>query len=197
MSEIDAIFASKAKPDPLPVPSSSKSSEKTKTKKKKKKKGKVQDVVPPTPAESTATTTSKKRPAPETVVDTSGRLEAPAKRHKGPSTSREEKVSRTGKSKISGDDANFKDSRGKGDRECFLSSWSPSFLIYAEGRKTEEGWTVYKEDELGISGEGGGKLLYVPTTFHFTSTSHQTHHYVHSIVIAVSTYRFIAISART
>jgi len=26
------------------------------------------------------------------------------------------------------------------------------------GRKTEEGWNVYKEDELGITAHGGGKL---------------------------------------
>ncbi|KAJ8515269.1 hypothetical protein ONZ45_g7290 [Pleurotus djamor] len=110
-SEIDDIFASKAQAKPA-IPSKEK-------KKKKKKKliplPEVNDAPPPT----------KKRPLPETIVDTSA---APVKRIK------------TQKAKSQPDSTNdsFADSRGRGSR-----------------KKTEEGWAVYKEDELGISNEGG------------------------------------------
>ncbi|KAF9569711.1 hypothetical protein CPC08DRAFT_745598 [Agrocybe pediades] len=142
MSEIDDIFASKAKgkkpdlPPADPLPSSSSSSS------KKKKKKKTQDAPPPPSAD--VAPSSKKRPAPETVVDTSDLLIASSKRQK---TNDDEKKSKATKAdrKKPDVDPSFTDSRGTGDR-----------------RKTEEGWSVYKEDELGINDEGGGKLLYVP-----------------------------------
>ncbi|KAI0274815.1 hypothetical protein BC834DRAFT_14927 [Gloeopeniophorella convolvens] len=86
-----------------------------------------------------------KRPAPEVVLDPStqisqtaasnppphDRLPPPAKKRKAP------KSSDTGL-----DQDNFGDSRGTGPR-----------------RKTEEGFSIFKEDELGISAEAGGTPL--------------------------------------
>ncbi len=31
-------------------------------------------------------------------------------------------------------------------------------LTNLTGRQTEEGWAIYKEEELGLSNEGGGRL---------------------------------------
>jgi len=59
-------------------------------------------------------------------------------------------------------------------------------LKLSTGKRTEEGWLVYKEDELGISSTGGGKL---PTAFNcslFTVPSNQTPRCVHLTVIVVS-----------
>ncbi|KAJ2919000.1 hypothetical protein MD484_g1400, partial [Candolleomyces efflorescens] len=126
MSEIDAIFASKGKAkatDPeAPAPKSSK--------KKKKQKKNTSDP-------QQAPTASKKRPAPETIVDTS--VQIPQKRQKTDRPSEQQK-SKPKKSKEEED--SFKDSRGTGPR-----------------RKTEEGWSIYKEDELGISNGGGDTPL--------------------------------------
>jgi len=117
MSEIDDIFASKAK--------------KEETKKAKK-------TSTPEDRESS----SKKRPLPETVVDTSADLAGPSKRRKKDSiipdnNSKPKKFKKSNKQPT-----DFEDSRGSGDR-----------------RKTEEGWSVYKEDELGLNGEGGDTPL--------------------------------------
>ncbi|KAF8912809.1 hypothetical protein CPB84DRAFT_1759560 [Gymnopilus junonius] len=127
MSEIDDIFASKGKQkqDPLPSPE-----------KKKKKKSDV-------PLKTYAVApTSKKRPLPETVVDTSDTLPAPSKRRKGVPPSANAKKSKKVDKKKSDVDPEFKDSRGCESR-----------------RKTEEGWSVYKEDELGIGDQGGDQTL--------------------------------------
>jgi hypothetical protein len=51
------------------------------------------------------------------------------------------------------------------------------------GRKTDEGFAIYKEDELGIDVEAGGQLT---PLFVSLFTSPQEHHYVPSIVLAVS-----------
>jgi len=60
---------------------------------------------------------------------------------------------------------------------------SPLFSPTLQGRKTEEGWLVYKEDELGIGDEGGGKLVCVFCFLLFTAF--QTLRYVPLIVNAV------------
>ncbi|KAK2461805.1 hypothetical protein APHAL10511_006268 [Amanita phalloides] len=74
----------------------------------------------------------KKRPLPETVID----IVQP----KRPKIARATK-SRSNRSDYQDDDqTKFKDSRGLTTR-----------------RTTEEGWPIYKEDELGISDGGGGK----------------------------------------
>ncbi|KAF5375065.1 hypothetical protein D9758_000136 [Tetrapyrgos nigripes] len=80
-------------------------------------------------------------PAVETVLDTS----APSsKRPKVSKKSDPPKVSKKsdpprGSKKDKEEDERFKDSRGTGPR-----------------RKTEEGWSIYKVDELGIDEEAGG-----------------------------------------
>ena len=64
-------------------------------------------------------------------------------------------------------------------------SLSALSLTFAIGKKTEEGWDIYKEDELGISQEGGGELeglCHRYTTYSFE----QTRQIVRLIVIAVS-----------
>ncbi|KAF8203697.1 hypothetical protein BJ912DRAFT_207403 [Pholiota molesta] len=179
MSEIDDIFAGKAKGKasvsaPKIAPSSSNLSNKKDKKKKKKKKEDVSDAVPNDlashDASPVASSSSKKRPAPETVLDTSHHLSGPLKRHKGdqPKPSEEAKASKSRSKKAVDADAAFKDSRGTSDR-----------------RKTEEGWLVYKEDELGIGDEGGGEPLCVHYFLLFTATRVQTHPYVHLIATVV------------
>lgn len=54
------------------------------------------------------------------------------------------------------------------------------------GRKTTEGWSIYKEDELGIHNEGGGKLFKFHLLPLFTSIWAQTHHSVPLTVTVVS-----------
>ncbi|PPQ89411.1 hypothetical protein CVT25_002229 [Psilocybe cyanescens] len=175
MSEIDDIFASKAKHKDLPPPSPpsllpfSKSSLK-KAKKKKKRKSSAEDDPPQKDTDSSdpiTASTSKKRPAPETVVDTSDRLTAPIKRHKGLLTKGEDKAPKPSKSDKKGLDE-FKDSRGTGDR-----------------RTTEEGWLVYKEDELGIGDEGGGELQCVRHILLSIVTLYQRLRYVPLTAIVV------------
>jgi len=75
----------------------------------------------------------KKRPAPETIIDPSTR--PPQKKTK---VDKPAVVAGSNKE----DAERFKDSRGSGPR-----------------RKTEEGWSIYKEDELGIGDEGGDTPL--------------------------------------
>ncbi|KJA29277.1 hypothetical protein HYPSUDRAFT_211173 [Hypholoma sublateritium FD-334 SS-4] len=175
MSEIDDIFSGKAKgkaPAPTGKAVSSTNPSPNKDKKKQKKKKKKTAPAPhadvPTDVAPIASS-SKKRPAPETVVDTSRHLLAPAKRRKVDPVRDDSKVSSTRPKKgIVDPDTLFKDSRGTSDR-----------------RKTEEGWSVYKEDELGIGDEGGGEQLCVPSFSYSTAAFNQTHHYVLLIVTVV------------
>ncbi|KAJ7071220.1 hypothetical protein C8F01DRAFT_1109573 [Mycena amicta] len=76
---------------------------------------------------------SKKRPAPDTVLDSSQK--------KQKVDSKKPKLVPK-KNNPRAEIQQFKDSRGTGPR-----------------RKTEEGWSIYKEDELGINDEGGGTAL--------------------------------------
>ncbi|KAH7343695.1 hypothetical protein B0J17DRAFT_643513 [Rhizoctonia solani] len=143
MGEIDDIFSGKsaargksktAEPKPIPDPQ-------TASKKKKKKSKKVARPEAPTndsvdqPIETPSASTGTKRKAPETVVDPS--LEVDSK-------SKKAKSSKEGKKKaaVDSDDERFRDSRGTGPR-----------------RRTEEGYAIYKEDELGINDEGGDTPL--------------------------------------
>ncbi|KAI0079581.1 DUF1764-domain-containing protein [Panus rudis PR-1116 ss-1] len=130
-SEIDDIFAAKGKPKPAsPPPADS-----VKKKKKKKNKRKRDEADEQTAGEDKQ---PAKRKVPETVVDPSTRLAPPSKPSK--STARPEKQQ---KSKAQREEEDrFKDSRGTGPR-----------------RTTEEGFLIYKEDELGISREGGDTPL--------------------------------------
>ncbi|KAJ7783565.1 hypothetical protein DFH07DRAFT_1054787 [Mycena maculata] len=145
MSEIDDIFAKR------PVASTSAIVP-------LKKKQRTKDKHVPEKSASAPAASSKKRPAPETILDPSTR----------PPPQKKSKVDKpaivAGSEKD--DTERFKDSRGSGPR-----------------RKTEEGWSIYKEDELGIGDDGGG-VLHMP----FFSLPHvlQTHLFVHLIVTAVS-----------
>ncbi|KAJ7900136.1 hypothetical protein B0H14DRAFT_2672445 [Mycena olivaceomarginata] len=118
MSEIDDIFAKR------PVASTSA----LVPPKKKQKKGKAPESAP---EKNVSVSSSKKRPAPETIVDPSTRPPP-------------QKKSKVDKPPVADKDdtERFKDSRGSGPRQ-----------------KTEEGWSIYKEDELGISNEGGDTPL--------------------------------------
>ncbi|KAJ6604455.1 hypothetical protein DFH09DRAFT_1122747 [Mycena vulgaris] len=115
MSEIDDIFAKRPVASTSVIPP--------------KKTQKTKDKQPPATAGS-----SKKRPAPETIVDPSTRA-PPQKRTK---VDKPAVVAASTKE----DTERFKDSRGSGPR-----------------RKTEEGWSIYKEDELGIGDAGGDTPL--------------------------------------
>ncbi|KAJ7431826.1 hypothetical protein B0H11DRAFT_1941227 [Mycena galericulata] len=85
----------------------------------------------PSSEKSTPAASSKKRLVPETVIDPSTRPPPPKK------TKLDKPSVVVGSAKE--DTEKFKDSRGSGPR-----------------RKTEEGWSIYKEDELGIGDDGGG-----------------------------------------
>ncbi|KAI0724436.1 hypothetical protein C8T65DRAFT_626470 [Cerioporus squamosus] len=139
VSDIDAIFASKgkvAKAAAPPKASSSSSAQPEKKKKKKKSAKRKRDDD----AEDAAPSPPLKRQVPETVFDPSAGLSSakttkPAKveravvKQKKPKKDREE-------------EQRFKDSRGTGPR-----------------RTTEEGFLIYKEDELGIADSGGDTPL--------------------------------------
>ncbi|KAK0465424.1 DUF1764-domain-containing protein [Desarmillaria tabescens] len=130
VSEIDDIFAAKTLPR-LPATSSSSSST-TKKSKKRRRDHSTDDHHEPPP---------KKR-VPETVIDPSSTVSAP-KRIKQTKGSDRSKIKPFKSEKdAKGDEERFKDSRGSGPR-----------------RKTEEGWSVYKEDELGMTNEGGDTPL--------------------------------------
>ncbi|KAG6842539.1 hypothetical protein C0991_000065 [Blastosporella zonata] len=73
----------------------------------------------------------QRKPIPETVVDNSSNIIA----HKRPKIESKPKLKNT-----SSATEDFSDSRGSRSRKM-----------------TEEGWTIYKEDELGIRDDGGGK----------------------------------------
>ncbi|CCO26392.1 hypothetical protein BN14_00415 [Rhizoctonia solani AG-1 IB] len=142
MGEIDDIFSgkSKAKGSLKEAEPNSTSDHKVVPKKRKKKGKKPTETEGSTedpngctePVEVPSTSTGTKRKIPETVIDPS--LEAEGKKKKSKS-SKEGKKSAV----IDSDDERFRDSRGTGPR-----------------RKTEEGYLIYKEDELGINDEAGG-----------------------------------------
>lgn len=141
MSEIDDIFASKGKSKTVPSPSTSVSLLKAKKKAKKARLASAHDD-PPDASSSTITPASKKRPPPETVVDTSANVPS-LKRQKKETGPGKGRVRQSTKPKSSESDGGlFKDSRGSGAR-----------------RTTDEGWSIYKEDELGIRDDGGDTLL--------------------------------------
>ncbi|KZT55810.1 DUF1764-domain-containing protein [Calocera cornea HHB12733] len=167
-SEIDDIFAGKPaapKASKLSAPTAGPSTDKaakaatntatTNGLKKKKKKTKVssageaEETPKPAPAEPepAADTKPKKRPA-ETIVDPS--LPKPKKvkvidddrpLSKAASTIKAKATSKR-KAEVDEEERAFRDSRGKEPR-----------------RKTEEGWNIYKEDELGMTKAGGDTPL--------------------------------------
>jgi hypothetical protein len=143
-SEIDDIFATKSKgKGKASVASVSVSPVSSVSEKKQKSKKRKIEEYSSAPVDEAAPPSSKKR-APETVLNPSALASVS---HSTSSSSR--KVKETGsilssyKAKTSrpakGKDDGFADSRGTGPR-----------------KRTEEGWSVFKEDELGISAESGG-----------------------------------------
>jgi hypothetical protein len=141
MSEIDDIFATKGKIDSPAHPPPSK--------KKKKDKKKIQGVTP-VPVEET----SHSRPVPETIADPSAVPHIPKRRRKD-----SEPIIPSKRKKATKEEEFFKDSRGTGPRKTYphLQQKGRKTLTNRLGRKTEEGWDVYKADELGLNDEGGGK----------------------------------------
>jgi hypothetical protein len=154
-SEIDDIFAGK-------TPSTSKTEVLTtndkKGKNKKKTKGKntndtnekaTDDITTkkkypnPTSEESTSTgVVSPERPKPQTVLDPS----IPKSSTKSGETKASTSTTKARKRKAEdSDEERFKDSRGTGPR-----------------RKTEEGYLIYTEEELGINAETGGDTPLCP-----------------------------------
>ncbi|KAG1757420.1 hypothetical protein EDB19DRAFT_1657375 [Suillus lakei] len=139
-SEIDDIFAAKGKAKAIelaPLPSVM---EKKAKKKKRKDRPSTSDETKEINRSSNSKTL-KKRPLPETVVDPSFKASSSSKRPKldaSASSQREKTTHETRKE----DEDRFKDSRGSGPR-----------------RKTDDGFNIYKEDELGISNAGGDTPL--------------------------------------
>ncbi|KAG0709013.1 hypothetical protein DFH29DRAFT_1075375 [Suillus ampliporus] len=105
-----------------------------------KGKAKAVELVVPLPSvkEKKSQSPLKKRPLPETVVDPSLKSSTSSKRPKMDASSHHEKTSHETRKE---DEDRFKDSRGSGPR-----------------RKTDDGYNIYKEDELGISNNAGGML---------------------------------------
>jgi hypothetical protein len=136
-SEIDDIFSAKGKAkaiEPTPLPS-------VKEKKKKRKDRPSTSDNPKEIGQTSELKTLKKRPLPETIVDPSLKSSSSSKRPKSdaPVSSQREKVYHETHKE---DEDRFKDSRGSGPR-----------------RKTDDGFNIYKEDELGISNTGGDTPL--------------------------------------
>ncbi|EGN98757.1 hypothetical protein SERLA73DRAFT_152587 [Serpula lacrymans var. lacrymans S7.3] len=144
-SEIDAIFSSANKGKFVVSVTSSSTTLPEKKKKKKSKKAKSADLRDPKDEVKLADEPKQgtKRPPPETVFDPSIQ-EPKAKRTKssGKDALKVKSTKTSKKDKDKEDEDRFKDSRGNGPR-----------------RKTEEGFGIYKEDELGISHEGGDTPL--------------------------------------
>ncbi|KIM25524.1 hypothetical protein M408DRAFT_331089 [Serendipita vermifera MAFF 305830] len=140
-SEIDDIFAGKSTAKKVQT-NDSKVEVPTKKKKKSKKPietesapevpSKKKNKTKDAPKEETAPISKKrKRTPPQEVVDSS----LPVKRRKSEQTS-------TASSKKKSDIQKFKDSRGSSGR-----------------KRTEEGFVIYTEEELGLNKEGGDTPL--------------------------------------
>ncbi|KAH9944482.1 DUF1764-domain-containing protein [Epithele typhae] len=145
-SEIDAIFASKPKAAPPKASTSSiallskkkdkaaaKPAPRASGKRKREDDASAEDAEPSKPP---------KRQVPETVFGPSsssskGRVRSVKAAKPVPATVRPQRPKKDRE-----EDDRFKDSRGTGPR-----------------RKTEEGFAIYKEDELGITAQGGDTPL--------------------------------------
>lgn len=187
-TEIDAIFALKAVPSPVEMASSSKlkgkaraaldgsegntglSGKKRKKKKKKEKVTEKEDNAPSEPLlQEDVSFVKRKRVEPETVVDSSASISIQAtKRRKTASVLSAEGTTRMAKKKATDHDDvdRFRDSRGTGPRACNIY---PMYKLDIQamnsiGRKTEEGFSIYKEDELGIGDRGGGQYHHLAMT---------------------------------
>lgn len=158
-SEIDDIFAAKksiTKAVAQPAVSTSASTDASgskKKKKEKKRKRQTEEVQDPGVNEEKS---PKKRVVetvhdPSTTVPSVSSSKKAVKPGKGANTAKQKTVK-----KEKEDLGRFKDSRGTGPRKWKISRdiwfWSHKTL----GRKTEEGFAIFKEAELGINPEAGG-----------------------------------------
>lgn len=180
MSEIDDIFASKGKPKALVQHVSASSVSSSSKKRKKKQSSTAVKMQTATESES-----SKKRRLPDTIVDTSHELPL-AKRRKW------EKSKHGNPENKSEDIVAFKDSRGNTGRRPFSRIVSTIIIHPPPAEKrTEEGWLIYKEDDLGINDQGGRKILSILSLLipRLSTRFDQTRNCVHLIVIAVSLFQ--------
>ena len=159
-SEIDDIFAAKKSTTKVvaqPAASTSASTDATGSKKKKKdkkRKRQAEEVQDPGVNEER----SQKKRVIETVHDSSTTISSVSsskavKSGKGASAAKPKTVK-----KEKEDLGRFKDSRGTGPRERKLSCDVWLWFHKTLGRKTEEGFAIFKEAELGINPEAGGTL---------------------------------------
>ena len=149
MSEIDDIFSGRAKGKaPVSagklVSSTNPSPKKDKKKQKKKKKSAAPDAAPIDVA--SVASSSKKRPAPETVVDTSHHLLAPAKRRKVDSARDDSKTpGNRPKKGVVDSDTLFKDCRGTYERKFLVFTVPPlSDAFIKVGRRRKDGQCIKK-----------------------------------------------------
>lgn len=151
MSEIDDIFSGKAKGKaPISsgklVSSTNPSPKKDKKKQKKRKKSApAPDAAAPTDVAPVASS-SKKRPAPETFVDTSHHLLAPTKRRKVDSARDDSKTpGNRPKKGVVDSDTLFKDSRGTSERKFLVFAVPPfSDAFIKVGRQRKDGQCIKK-----------------------------------------------------
>lgn len=138
MSEIDDIFASKGstKVKAASAPNCSPAAPK---KEKKDKRKKSKPIVATADLQDNPVPT-KKRPLPETIVDPSTLPTATKRRNTDAGAAAPVKRPKT--KTYFKEEKQFRDSRGTGPR-----------------RKTEEGWNIYKEDELRLNAEAGDTPL--------------------------------------
>lgn len=143
-SEIDEIFASKPRPKSIvsdgkqaSTPSSSKSKKKGKKKGKKEDKASAEHDAQLVSSSKSDDGRQRKRKAPDVVLDPS--IKVVSSKRKKVSAGLEPQRDPRSLVKSQKDQVHFADSRGTSSR-----------------KRTEEGWNVYKEDELGISHGGGG-----------------------------------------
>jgi len=134
-SEIDDIFTRKAETVTSKT-NQHDSSSALKRKKRKKKSTQTQLAEP-------------KRPAPEIVLDPSSKT---ISHDRSVPPSKKQKVVET-----KSDQDKFRDSRGTGPRKPIPSCHELGQSQPHSGRKTDEGFKIYKEDELGINAEAGGQ----------------------------------------
>jgi hypothetical protein len=140
-SEIDDIFTRKAETAIVQALSSNL--------KQKRRKKKISEIRPAEP----------KAPTPEIVLDpsTQQQLHAPTSKtishHRLEQPKKKRKVVET-----KSDEVKFKDSRGTGPRKACPPYELGEAQSLLPGRKTDEGFAIYKEDELGINPEAGGQL---------------------------------------
>jgi hypothetical protein len=148
-SEIDDIFTRKAKTAILQTNQHSRSD--PKQKRRKKKRSETQNPEP-------------KRPPPEIVLDPSSQPSHASKTIRHDRSVPPKKKRKIVETKV--DQDKFTDSRGTGPRTSPLSLSSASLSSQPlAGGKTDEGFSVYKEDELGINAEAGGQFNTSPCGF--------------------------------